>query len=156
LPAGEEAGCKSGWHLFIEERIGMETRKLLPLTPVAILLVGGLASNLHADDLGFRYVRPTGSRTLVWQPRDSVAFVGNQVYFFPTSVSSQPPTPNQWLSFQHPFTHAYVSVPVRLPPGMPRLEQRSDRVIYDYGIISIVIQFVRDGSVNVSYNSKTP
>jgi hypothetical protein len=129
----------------------METRNLLPLTAIAILLVGG--SNLLADD--FRYVRPAGSRTLIWQPRDSVAFVGNQVYVFPASVQSQPPTPNQWLSFQHPFTHAYVSVPVALPPGMPRLEQRSDRVIYDYSFMSIVILFLRDGSVNVSYNSKT-
>jgi len=130
----------------------METRNLPALTAIAILLVGG--SNLLADD--FRYVRPAGSRTLVWQPRDSVAFLGNQVYFFPTNISSQPPPPNQWLSFQHPFTHAYVSVPVALPPGVPRLEQRSDRVIYDYGFISVVIHFLRDGSVNVSYNSKMP
>jgi hypothetical protein len=140
----------------MEKRIVMETRNLPALTTVSILLVGGLASGLRADDVGFRYVRPTGSRTLVWQPRDSVAFVGNQVFVFPTNISSQPPAPNQWLSFQHPFTHAYVSVPVALPPGVPRLEQRSDRVIYDYGFISVVIHFLRDGSVNVSYNSKTP
>jgi hypothetical protein len=133
----------------------METRNLPALTAVSILLVGGLASGLRADDVGFRYVRPTGSRTLVWQPRDSVAFVGNQVYFFPTSLQSQPPAPTQWLSLRHPFTHAYVSVPVALPSGTPRLEQRSDRLIYDYGFMSIVILFLRDGSVNVSYNSKT-
>jgi hypothetical protein len=133
----------------------METRNLPALTAVSILLVGGLASGLRADDVGFRYVRPTGSRTLVWQPRDSVAFVGNQVFVFPTSLQSQPPAPTQWLSLRHPFTHAYVSVPVALPSGTPRLEQRSDRLIYDYGFMSIVILFLRDGSVNVSYNSKT-
>ena len=132
----------------------METRNLLRLAGVAILLLGGNTSILLADD--FRYVRPSGSRSLIWQPRDNIAFVGNQFFVLPNNMSSQPPTPNQWLSLQHPFTHAYVSVPVALPPGMPRMEPRSDRVIYDYGFMSVVIHFLRDGSVNVSYNSKTP
>ena len=66
----------------------METRNLLRLASVAILLLGGIAPMLRADD--FRYVRPSGSRSLIWQPRDNIAFVGNQFFVLPGNISSQP------------------------------------------------------------------
>jgi len=134
----------------------METRFFLILTGVASLLVALIGPNLRADDSDFRYIRPYGSQSLIWRPRDTVAVVGGQIFYLPTGVSSRPPAPNNWLTFRHPYTQSYVSVPVALPSGTPRILQQTDRVVYDYGSVSVTIQFARDGSVNVSYNSKTP
>jgi hypothetical protein len=88
-------------------------------------------------------------------PRDSFAFIGGQVYSLgPTAVNQSPPVPNSWLNFRHPHTHAYVIVPVALPNGTPAIERAFDRIIYKYASVEVVIHFVRDGSVNVSYNPK--
>lgn len=134
----------------------METRNFLKFTAVASLLAAGFVPCAPADESDFHYVRPYGSRSLIWRPRDSFAVVGGQVYYSPADLTSRPPTPNNWLTFRHPYTQAYVSVPVSLPDGMPRIVQHTDRVIYDYGLVSVIIHFVRDGSVNVAYNTKTP
>jgi len=133
----------------------MDARFLPRLAALACLLAAGLVTFIRADDSDFHYIRPYGSRAMYFTPRSSYAVVGGQVYYLP-SPSSQPPAPNIWLNFRHPFTHAYVSVPVALPSGTPKVEQRSDRLIYDYGSVAVVIHFVRDGSVNVSYDPKKP
>ncbi len=134
----------------------MELRNFLKLTGVASLLVAGVVPCLRADDGEFRFVRPYGGRTAIWRPRDSFAVIGGQIYYSPADLTSPPPAPNNWLSFLHPYTHAYVTVPVALPNGMPHMFQHTDRVSFDYGSVSVVIHFVRDGSVGVSYNSKAP
>ena len=135
----------------------MHARPLSKFIAVVSLLTMGLASGVRADDTDFRYVRPYGGRVMNFWPRDSFAFIGGQVY--PLTIenpSSQPPAPNTWLNFRHPYTHAYVTVPVSLPAGIPKVERQLDRIIYNYGFVTVVIHFVRDGSVNVSYNPKTP
>jgi hypothetical protein len=132
----------------------MDIRFFPRVAALACLLTAG-ALNARADDSTFRYVQPSGSRTMLFTPRSSFAFIGGQVYDLP-SPTAQPPIPNQVLSFRHPYTHAYMSVPVALPNGAPKVEQRSDRLIYDYGFVAVVIHFVRDGSVNVSYDPKKP
>jgi hypothetical protein len=125
----------------------------LKLMTLACLFAVGHVLNLRADDVDYRYVRPFGSRNLVWMPRSSFAVIGGQIYPLSPNVSSTPPAPNTWLSFRHPFTHAFVSVPVSLPNGVPRISQHPDSVVYNYGAVSVTIHFLRDGSVNVSYNS---
>jgi hypothetical protein len=132
----------------------MEARRISKIIAVASLLTAGLASGIRADDTDFRYVRPYGGRVMNFWPHESFAFIGGQVYPLTGNPSSQPPAPNSWLNFRHPYTHAYVTVPVAFPPGMPRVERQGDRIIYDYVYTTVVIHFVRDGSVNVSYNPK--
>jgi hypothetical protein len=134
----------------------MNTRCWSRFLVLAGLLAAGVASDVRADDTDFRYVRPYGGRVMSARPRESFAFIGGQFYPLTGQPSSQPPAPNSWLHFRHPYTHAYVIVPVNLPAGMPKIERRSDRIIYDYGFTTVVIHFVRDGSVNVSYNARTP
>jgi hypothetical protein len=131
----------------------MDTRFFPRVAVLAGLLSFGLVADVRGDDNDFHYVRPYGSRAMYFTPRSSYAFVGGQLYYLP-SPTSQPPAPNTWLNFRHPSTHAYVSVPVALPNGTPKIEHRSDRIIYDYGAVAVVIHFVRDGSVNVSYDLK--
>ena len=133
----------------------MDMRWFPRLAALGCLLTAGPFASLRAEDTDFRYVRPYGSRAMFFTPRSSFAYVGGQVYYLP-SPSTQPPAPNTWLNFRHPYTHAYVSVPVALPNGTPRVEHRSDRLIYDYGFVAVVIHFIRDGSVNVSYDPKNP
>ena len=138
------------------EPVEMDTRYLSRFVGFAGLLTAGVASDVRADDTDFRYVRAYGGRMMSARPRDSFAFVGGQVYPLTGNPSSQPPAPNSWLNFRHPYTHAYVTVPVNLPAGLPKVDRQWDRMIYDYGFMTVVIHFVRDGSVNVSYNAKTP
>ena len=133
----------------------METRFFPKLAALVCLLTAALVIDVRADDSEFHYVRPYSSRMMNFTPRSSFAFIGGQVHYLP-SPTSQPPVPNNWLNFRHPYTHAYVSVPVALPNGTPKVEHRSDRLIYDYGFVAVVIHFVRDGSVNVSYDPKNP
>jgi hypothetical protein len=131
-------------------------RETLRIAALVAFLVLAVSPGLQADDMEFRYVRPFGSRVSNWQPRESFAVSGGQIYFFSPNPQPQPPPPTHWLPFRHPYTHAYVIVPAALPDGMPRIEQRTDRIIYDYGTGSVVFHFVRDGFVNVSYHPKTP
>jgi hypothetical protein len=57
------------------------------------------------------------------------------------------------VTFRHPFTGRNVTVPLRLPEGPPRLEHRSDRIVYNYGDYIVEARFLTDGSVDVVYNS---
>lgn len=57
------------------------------------------------------------------------------------------------VTFRHPATCCNVSVPLNLPEGSPRIEHRSDRIIYNYGAYTVTARFLRDGSVETIYNS---
>jgi hypothetical protein len=61
--------------------------------------------------------------------------------------------PNQMVTFRHPYTGRNVTVPLRLPQGTARMEQRSDRIIYNFGDYTVEARFLPDGSVDVIYNS---
>jgi hypothetical protein len=61
--------------------------------------------------------------------------------------------PNQMVTFRHPADGRNITVPLRLPPGTPRLEHRSDRIVYNYGDYVVEVRFLPDGSVDVVYNS---
>jgi hypothetical protein len=139
-----------------EGDLQMSRCHFLRFVALASILAMGVVTDLRADDGTFRYVRPYGGRAMNFAPYDSFAFVGGQVYPLSTGSRLQSLAPNSWLNFRHPYTHAYVTVPVALPIGTPKVEHRLDRIIYDYASVAVVIHFVRDGSVNVSYNQKTP
>jgi hypothetical protein len=61
--------------------------------------------------------------------------------------------PNQMVTYRHPFTGRNVTVPVRMPAGTPRMEHRSDRILYNFGDYIVEARFLSDGSVDVIYNS---
>lgn len=62
-------------------------------------------------------------------------------------------TPNQIVTFLHPYTNQAVTVPLTLPAGRPTVVTRSDRIIYDYGLFAqkVVVKFVSNGGVEVRY-----
>jgi hypothetical protein len=61
--------------------------------------------------------------------------------------------PNQMVTFRHPYTGRNVTVPLRMPSGTPRMEHRSDRIIYNFGDYFVEARFLPDGAVDVLYNS---
>ena len=61
--------------------------------------------------------------------------------------------PNQMVTFRHPFTGRNVTVPIRLPAGTPSMVHRADGIIYNYGDYTVEARFLRDGAVDVIYNS---
>jgi hypothetical protein len=61
--------------------------------------------------------------------------------------------PTQMVTFRHPFTGGNATVPIYLPEGTPRMEHRSDRIIYNYSDLTVEARFLPDGAVDVIYNS---
>ncbi len=61
--------------------------------------------------------------------------------------------PNQMVTFRHPYTGQHATVPIRLPQGAPRMEQTSDRIIYNYGDYVVEARFLPNGSIDLIYNS---
>jgi hypothetical protein len=61
--------------------------------------------------------------------------------------------PTQMVTFRHSFTGNNVTVPLRLPTSTPRMEHRTDRIIYNYNDYVVEARFQPDGSVDVVYNS---
>lgn len=61
--------------------------------------------------------------------------------------------PNQMVTFRHAYNRHLVTIPLRFPQGSPRIEQRSDRIIYNFADYIIDVRFLPDGTVDVYYNS---
>ena len=63
------------------------------------------------------------------------------------------PAPTHMVTFRHPAGNKNVIVPFTFPQGIPRIETRSDRIIYNWGSYQVQARFLPDGSVDVLYNS---
>lgn len=61
--------------------------------------------------------------------------------------------PNQFVTFRHPYNSRHVTLPLTLPAATPRLEYRSDRIVYNYGSYTVEVRFFPDGSADTVYNS---
>jgi hypothetical protein len=64
-----------------------------------------------------------------------------------------PPRATCMVTFTHPCTRRPLTLPLGLPVDVPRMEYRTDRVIYDYGSDTVEVHFLDDGSTDVIYNS---
>jgi hypothetical protein len=61
--------------------------------------------------------------------------------------------PTHMVTFRHPYNARNVTVPLKLPQGTPRMENRSDRIIYHFGAYQVEVRFLPDGSVDTIYHS---
>ena len=61
--------------------------------------------------------------------------------------------PTHKVTFRHPANGLNVIVPLTLSAGTPKMEYRSDRIIYNYGDHSVEAHFLPEGSVEVIYVS---
>lgn len=57
------------------------------------------------------------------------------------------------VTFRHPYSCGNVKVPLALPEGTPRISYERSAVVYTYGFYTVRVEFLRDGGVDVIYNS---
>ena len=57
------------------------------------------------------------------------------------------------VTILHPYTGRNVVVPLTLPRGTPRIEHRTDSVVFNYGSYTTEVRFSPEGLVDVIYNS---
>ncbi|MBI3407922.1 MAG: hypothetical protein HY040_06145 [Planctomycetes bacterium] len=118
-------------------------------------LVGVAPLSARAEAVRYRFVPVDACGTLKQVSAGPEGAIGEQLTGF--GLRPQPFNrmfrPNQIVTFRHPYTGRNVTVPLTLPQGTPRLEYRSDRIVYNYGSYVVEARFFADGSVDVLYNS---
>lgn len=67
--------------------------------------------------------------------------------------TSGPPRANYVVTVRHPYSGQDLKVPLFLPDGVPEIEHTWSRVVYNYGIYTVEIRYLSDGSIDVIYNS---
>jgi hypothetical protein len=129
---------------------------MLSRTRVIGLLAGaalalGLTRPAHAERVRFHYA--PGDVTPHSPAAPGPAVVGQRVTLFGTEPLTCQFRPTAVVTFRHCYTGQLVSVPLRLPDSVPRIEHRNNRIIYNYGSYTIETVFTSDGGVDVVYNS---
>jgi hypothetical protein len=133
----------------------MGRRRLLPAAVLATALAVILALPCRAGRVRYHYAPADACGTMSMKPDGPCGAAGEVVSFFGAvrEPAPAPPRPTHLLTFQHPCTARPVTVPVCLPEGTPRVEYRTDWVVYNYGSYAVQVHFLGDGSVDVVYNS---
>ncbi len=108
-----------------------------------------------AEVVRLRYAPQDAGATTVMKPADPGMPTGTrtsrlglrrEVYFCE-------PRYNYLGEYGHWHTGQRVTVPLSLPTDTPRVEQTWRGIIYNYGSYTVEVHFLRDGSVEVVYNS---
>ena len=117
-----------------------------------LLLASGLAA---AGEVRFHYVPVDSCGNTALKPACPCGAVGERVSWFGTvhEQFNNQPRPTHLVTFRHPYTVRNVTVAMAFPVGTPRVEILPTRVVYHYGSYSVEARFIRDGSVDVVYNS---
>ncbi len=131
----------------------MMARKLAVGLALAATLI--LPCSATAGSVRFHYVPANGCGTLTLKPCGPNGGAGESVSWFgaTTTATTWAPRVNTQLTFRHPYTGQQVTVPVYLPPYVPRIEYRTHWVVYNYGSFATEIHFLSDGSVDVVYRN---
>ncbi len=121
----------------------------------ALLIMVGVPSWAAAEQVRYHYVPTNACGTMAPVPAGPDGTIGElkrgigvRPLPYPYAVR-----PTQMVTFRHPFTGGNVTVPMRLPPDVARMEHRADRIIYTFNDYVIEARFLPDGSVDVVYNS---
>jgi hypothetical protein len=123
---------------------------------LALALLAGLAPSwATAEQVRYRFIPTDACGTMTQVPAGPKGTIGELKQIFGAQPQPYPYAvrPNQMVTFRHPFNGRNVTVPLRSPEGPPRLEHRSDRIVYNYGDYVVEARFLPDGSVDVVYNS---
>jgi hypothetical protein len=125
----------------------------LPLA-IAILLGLTAAGSAQAARLRYHYRALDERGTTIVRPVNGGAPGERLTWSLRWELyNCPPPRATCMVTFTHPCTHRPLTLPLGLPPDVPRMEYRSDRVIYDYGSDTVEVHFLTDGSADVIYNS---
>jgi len=121
----------------------------------ALLLCCAVPGRAAAEVVRFRFAPVDMCGTAAQVPIGPGGALGERLIglgFLPQPYATMP-RPNQMVTFRHPYSGQNITVPLTLPAGTPRLEHRSNRIVYNYGSYTVQALFLPDGSVEVTYNS---
>jgi len=122
---------------------------------VCLIVAAACATRAGAEQVRFHYVPVNACGTLAQSPAGPNGALGERrtgLGYVPEPFY-QTFRPNQMVTIVHPYHGRTVSVPLTLPQSAPRVEHRSDRVVFNYGSYTTEVRFFPDGSVDVIYNS---
>ena len=122
---------------------------------VCLIAAAACAMPAGAEQVRFHYVPVNAGGALAQTPAGPAGAIGERrsgLGYVPEPYYQTFP-PNQMVTIVHPYHGRTVSVPLRLPQSSPRIEHRSDRVVFNYGSYATEVRFFPDGSVDVVYNS---
>lgn len=119
-----------------------------------LLIVGAAPSWAAAEQVRFRFVPVDAAGTTAPVPIGPEGSIGElkRVLGARPLPYTHVVRPTQMVTFRH-TNGKNVTVPLRLPDSTPRMEHRSDRIIYNYNDYVVEARFLPDGSVDVVYNS---
>jgi hypothetical protein len=118
-----------------------------------VLVLACAAAPARAAFVRYHYV--PGGPGGCFRLDDSRGYPGERLTWRGTWVpyNCPPERPTARVTFRQPFTNQPMTLPLHLPiDSVPRMEYRPDRVVYDYGTGSVVVQFLPDGTAFVIYN----
>jgi hypothetical protein len=120
-----------------------------------VVIVAATPAFAGAEQVRYHFVPSDPCGTLTQVPAGPDRTIGELKRAFGAVPLPYPfaVTPNHMVTFRHPFTGRNVTVPLRLPDGPPRMEQRADRIVYTHGDYIVEVRFFAGGSVDVVYNS---
>ncbi len=122
---------------------------------LALGLVFAFAGIAKADVVRFRYSPSDLCGHTALKP-DPCGGVGEwRPWLFGVRRSSYycRPNPTHLVTFLHPHTNRHVKVPLALPGGTPQTFTTTEAITFTYTSYSVRVEFRRDGSVDVVYNS---
>ncbi len=120
-----------------------------------LLALGASGQSVSAEALRFHFVPVDACGTMTQVPVGPNGAMGELRRGLGARPVASPylVRPNQLVTFRHPFTGRNATVPIRLPYGPPRMEHGSDRIIYNYGDYIVEARFLRNGAIDIVYNS---
>ena len=120
-----------------------------------LIALGALPQTASAEQLRFHFVPADACGTMTQVAAGPEGSLGElrRGWGARPIPSSYLVKPNQMVTFRHPYTGRHATVPIRLPQGPPRMEQASDRIIYNYGDYVVEARFLPNGAIDVIYNS---
>lgn len=126
--------------------------RLAALVAATVLLALG-AAPARAGRVRYHYV-PAGPGAC-FRLDDSRGAPGERLTWRGTwePYNCPPERPTTQATFRHPCTGQPITLPLHLPYfSTPRMEYRTDAVVYDYGTGSVQVQFLPDGTAYVVYS----
>ena len=120
-----------------------------------LLVLGATPSWAAADQVRFHFVARNGGTTMTQVPAGPDGAVGELKRGLGLVAAPYPKAvrPTQLVTFRHPYTCRNATVPMLLPACTPRLEHRTDRIVYIYDDYTVEGRFLPDGSIDVVYKS---
>jgi hypothetical protein len=120
----------------------------------AVIIVLAAAGSAQAARLRYHYIAMDERGTTIVQPI-AQGSPGERLTWSLRwePYNCPPPRATCMVTFTQPYTGRPLVLPLGLPPDVPRMEYRTNRVVYDYGSDTVEVHFLTNGSADVIYTS---